>query len=139
ARHIEQAEEDLSAARAASDSGNPEEALDYIAQARAHLSEAEKLVDAVTDRLSLLREVKANPIKKEQAARFTLRDAQQLAVNRGMVAEWGSVLDAQLARIDRANAALTGPHPDYWSYLQDLDSIASFITGVIDRMRGSNR
>lgn len=139
ARHIEQAQEDLSAARASSGSGSPEEALDYIAQARAHLADAERLVDAVTDRVDLLREVKADPTRKEHSVRFTLRDAQQLAINRGLVAEWGSVLDAQLARIDRAHAALTGTHPDYWSYIQDLDSISRFITGVIDRMRGSAR
>ncbi len=139
ARHIGQAEQDLTAARASASSGTPEEALEHIARARAHLSDAEELVDAVTDRLELLREVKANPIAKEQAVRFRLRDAQQLAVNRGLVAEWGSVLDAQLARIDRANEALTGTHPDYWSYLQDLDNITGFINGVIDRMRASAR
>lgn len=139
ARHIEQAEEDLVAARAAATSGTPEEALVYIGQARAHLSDAEQLVDAVTDRVELLREVKANPIAKEQAVRFRLRDAQQLALNRGLVAEWGSVLDAQLARIDRANQALTGTHPDYWSYLQDLDNITGFINGVVDRMRAAAR
>ncbi|WP_072805042.1 hypothetical protein [Rhodococcoides yunnanense] len=138
-RHIDQATEDLSAARAAAGSGNPEQALEYIAQARAHLADAEALVDAVTDRVELLRAVKSNPREKEQAVRFTLRDAQQLAVNRGLVAEWGSVLDAQLARIERARNALTGTHPDYWSYLQDLDSISHFIAGVIDRMRGSAR
>ncbi|NIL78836.1 hypothetical protein RhoFasB10_05021 [Rhodococcus sp. B10] len=138
-RHIEQAAEDMSAARAAADSGNPEQALDYITQARAHLSDAEELVDAVTDRVDLLRAVKANPREKEQAVRFKLRDAQQLALNRGLVAEWGSVLDAQLARIERASTALTGTHPDYWSYLQDLDSISGFIAGVIDRMRASAR
>ncbi len=138
-RHIEQAEEELSAARAAAESGNPEQALEYIIQARAHLADAEFLVDAVTDRVELLRSVKENPRAQEQSVRFTLRDAQQLAVNRGLVAEWGSVLDAQLARIDRATVALTGTHPDYWSYVQDLNSISSFITGVIDRMRGSAR
>ena len=139
ARHIEQAEEDLAAARAAASAGNPEQALEYVAQARAHLSDAEELVDAVTDRVDLLRKVKADPVAREQSVRFRLRDAQQLAVNRGLVAEWGSVLDAQLARIDRASAALTGTHPDYWSYLQDLDSISAFITGVVDRMRASAR
>ncbi|MDJ0393626.1 hypothetical protein QMK17_09820 [Rhodococcus sp. G-MC3] len=139
ARHIEQAAEDLSAARASSGSGNPEEALEDIARARAHLADAEKLVDAVTDRVEKLRAVKADPTKTEHTVRFKLRDAQQLALNRGLVAEWGTVLDAQLARIDRANAALTGTHPDYWSYLQDLESISGFINGVIDRMRGSAR
>jgi hypothetical protein len=138
-RHIEQAAEDMSAARAAADSGNPEQALEYITQARAHLSDAEELVDAVTGRVDQLRAVKSNPREKEQAVRFKLRDAQQLALNRGLVAEWGSVLDAQLARIERASTALTGTHPDYWSYVQDLDSISGFIAGVIDRMRASAR
>ena len=82
--------------------------------------------------------MKANPTETENKVRFKLRDAQQLAINRGVVAEWGSVLDAQLARIDRASNALTGTHPDYWSYLQDLDTISDFIAGVIDRMRTSH-
>lgn len=139
ARYIEQASEDLAAAQAAADASNPEQALDYIAQARARLADAEALVDAVTDRVELLRAVKSNPQEKERAVRFTLRDAQQLAVNRGLVAEWGSVLDAQLARIERASAALSGTHPDYWSYLQDLNTISGFISGVVDRMRSSAR
>lgn len=137
-RHIEQADEDLSAARSALDAGNPEHSLDLVTQARQHLSDAEQLVDAVTDRVRLLRAVKADPKQTENKVRFKLRDAQQLAVNRGLVAEWGSVLDAQLARIDRASTALSGTHPDYWSYLQDLDTISDFIAGVIDRMRTSH-
>ncbi|MCJ0978887.1 hypothetical protein MTX35_14320 [Rhodococcus sp. ARC_M12] len=138
ARHIEQADEDLRAARSALDAGNPEQSLDLVTQARQHLSDAEQLVDAVTDRVHLLRAVKADPKETENKVRFKLRDAQQLAINRGLVAEWGSVLDAQLARIDRASTALTGTHPDYWSYLQDLDTISDFIAGVIDRMRNSH-
>ncbi|MDJ0412394.1 hypothetical protein [Rhodococcoides fascians] len=134
-RHIEQADEDLRAARSALDTGNPEQALDLVAQARSHLTDAEHLVDAVTDRVRLLRAVKADPSETENKVRFKLRDAQQLAINRGLVAEWGSVLDAQLARIDRASNALTGTHPDYWSYLQDLATISDFIAGVIERMR----
>lgn len=136
-RHIEQAEEDLQEARSTLEADDPEQALESVTAARAHLSDAEELVDAVTDRLRLLRQVKADPSQIESKVRFTLRDAQQLALNRGLVAEWGSVLDAQLARIDRASNALTGTHPDYWSYLQDLDSISHFIAGVIDRMRSA--
>lgn len=136
-RHIEQADEDLRAARSALDAGNPEQSLELVAQARTLLSEAEDLVDAVTDRVRLLRAVKADPSETENKVRFKLRDAQQLAINRGLVAEWGSVLDAQLARIDRASTALTGTHPDYWSYLQDLNTISDFIARVIERMRGS--
>lgn len=138
ARHIEQADEDLRAARAAA-GRSPEEALRLVAEARGHLHDAEELVDAVTERVDLLRQVKQNPQATEDAVRFKLRDAQQLAVNRKMVAEWGSVLDAQLARIERARSALTGTHPDYWSYVQDLDTISTFIAGVIERLRNSAR
>jgi hypothetical protein len=92
----------------------------------------------VTDRLATLRAVKENPESKVRDVRFRLRDAQHLAVQRGLTAEWGSVLDAQLNRIDRAVDALTGVHPDYWAYVKDLDAVSTFITGVVNRMRGRN-
>ena len=57
-------------------------------------------------------------------------------VNRGLVKEWGSVLDAQVARIDRAEADLVGPHPNYWAYLQVLASVETFVKGVVERVRG---
>jgi hypothetical protein len=57
-------------------------------------------------------------------------------MQRELVAEWGSVLDAQVDRIDRACAALEGVHPDYWTYMSDLEAIDRFIIGVVDRMRG---
>ena len=108
----------------------------YIAAIRAELSRAEELVDAVTARLATLRSVRQNPGAKVDEVRFRLRDAQHLAVQRGLTAEWGSVLDSQLSRIDRAVDALTGVHPDYWAYVRDLDAVSTFIAGVVDRMRG---
>ncbi|MFC8531182.1 hypothetical protein [Nocardia sp. NPDC057227] len=125
----------LAGARAAAAAHDPETALELTTSARASLAAAEQQVDAVTRRLTLLREVAANPNSKAEAVRFRLRDAQMLAVSRGLVAEWGSVLDAQIDRIDRAAAALTGRHPNYWAYVTELDTIAEFITGVVDRMR----
>jgi len=103
---------------------------------RGELSVAEDLVDAVTGRLATLRAIRENPQAKVDEVRFRLRDAQHLAVQRGLTAEWGSVLDAQLDRIDRAVDALTGVHPDYWAYARDLDAVADFIAGVVARMRG---
>lgn len=132
---IDAADADLSRARAALAKNDPEQALDLTTSARAHLATAEEKVDAVTDRLTLLREVRADPQQKVKAVRFKLRDAQMLAVHRGLVAEWGSVLDAQSDRIDRATAGLTGRHPDYWAYVSELDASAAFIAGVVDRMR----
>ena len=122
-------------ARAGADQNNPESALELTTSARGSLAEAEQQIDAVTRRLALLREVRADPRAKAEAVRFRLRDAQMLAVSRGLVAEWGSVLDAQVDRIDRISETLSGRHPDYRAYVAELDAVTDFIAGVVDRMR----
>ena len=93
-------------------------------------------VDAVLDRLRLLREVRADPRGAEQRVRFRLRDAQLFAVNHRLVDEWGSVLDAQADRIERAKGVLDRIHPDYWSYLTQLRAVDDRITEIVSRMRG---
>ena len=130
------AEQQLQVARAEIAAGRPEVALAHCGQARDHLRDADAAVDAVTGRLRSLREVRADPAQVADKVRFRLRDAQQLAMQRDLVGEWGSVLDAQLDRIDRARAALDAVHPDYWTYVTDLEAIDRFISGVVDRMRG---
>ncbi|MET8878169.1 hypothetical protein [Nocardia sp. NPDC004604] len=134
-RAIDAADAALVRARAAAAENNPEFALELTTSARGYLAEAEQKVDAVTKRLTLLREVRANPQEKAKAVRFRLRDAQMLAVSRGLVGEWGSVLDAQVDRIDRITENLSGRHPDYWAYVAELDAVAEFVAGVVDRMR----
>lgn len=130
------AEHDVAMARAEVAAGRSESALAHCAAARDHLREADDAVDAVADRLRSLREVRDDPTKLADKVRFRLRDAQQLAMQRDLVDEWGSVLDAQVDRIDRACAALDGVHPDYWTYMSDLEAIDRFTLGVVDRMRG---
>ncbi|WP_246002899.1 hypothetical protein [Nocardia tenerifensis] len=134
-RAIEAADAALGRARAAAAAHDPETALDLTTSARGYLTEAEQQVDAVTKRLATLRAVRSDPQEKAKAVRFRLRDAQMLAVSRGLVTEWGSVLDAQVARIDRISETLSGRHPDYWAYVVELDTIADFIAGVVERMR----
>ncbi|MEU4316329.1 hypothetical protein [Nocardia sp. NPDC024068] len=134
-RHIAAADAALAGAKAAAAEHNPEPALDLTTTARGHLADAEQLVDAVTKRLSELRAVRDNPRERAEAVRFRLRDAQMLAVTRGLVSEWGSVLDAQVERLDRVSGSLTGRHPDYWAYVNELDTITEFIAGVVERMR----
>lgn len=134
-RAIDAADAALSRARAAAAEDNPEFALDLTTSARGFLAEAEQKVDAVTKRLAVLRDVRSDPQEQAKAVRFRLRDAQMLAVSRGLVAEWGSVLDAQAARIDRISETLSGRHPDYWAYVAELDAVTQFIAGVVDRMR----
>jgi hypothetical protein len=133
--HVGRAEALLGQAVAARTQHRPEEALAYAAQARTELAEAERYVDDVADRLGLLREVRADPEKGVGDVRFRLRDAQRLAVDRGAVPQWGTVLDAQAARLDRIVADLGGPHPDYWAYHQALGDVAEFIANVVSRIR----
>ncbi len=137
-RAIDAADAELSRARAALQNNDPEQTLELTTSARAQLAAAEEQADAVTDRLALLREVRAQPQDKAKAVRFKLRDAQMLAVNNGLVDRWGTVLDAQSDRLDRVSGSLTGRHPDYWAYVSELDAISTFIAGVVDRMRNTD-
>lgn len=137
-RLTEQADVLFGQAESALAAGDPDLALEMAARVRATLADAEDLVDAVTDRLRLLREVRADPRAKADAVRFRLRDAQLLAVNSGLAAEWGSALDAQVDRIERAADRLTGTHPDYWAYITELDAVSTFVAGIVQRMRGQS-
>ncbi len=142
AQHQHQAEAGLAAARAefgkaetAVAGGDPETAHDAIAATRAQANAVDRLIDEVTNRLEQLRAVKRDPRAAENPVRFAIRDAQRLVVDRGLAAEWGSVLDAQSARVDRAVAALDGPHPDYWALLSELQAVRAFVTDIVDRVR----
>ena len=136
---MDQARQEWAGAQAALRTGAPESAANHLTSARALLTTAESDGDAMGDRLRVLRETRADPAAAAKATRFKLRDAQLLVVDRGLVPAWGSVLDAQAARIERAANDLTGSHPDYWSYLQTLRSVEAFVKNVIDRVRGEAR
>jgi len=113
----------------------PEDAAALAGQARDELGGAAELVDAVTERLTTLRALRADPGAAERDARFRVRDAQRLAVDRGAVTEWGTALDAQVARIDRIVAALTGRHPDYWKYHLALEEVSQYVSTIVTRIR----
>jgi chromosome segregation ATPase len=138
ARDLEVAASEIDGA-AAQVTQDPEAALAAITRARSVLANAEQLVDGVTDRLNELRAVQQDPPAAAGRIRFQIRDAQLLAVNLGLVKQWGSVLDAQVLRVDRAVATLTGRHPDYWGYLVDLRAISDFVTGVVSKMKDEAR
>lgn len=111
-------------------------ALEDVATAREHLDAADAAVDAVTARLRQLRDTRANPAAVADRTRFALRDAQLLAVQKKQEFRWGTVLDAQHERIERAAAELGGVHPDYWRYLQTLGDIDRVLADAVNRMRG---
>ena len=124
-------------ARERADAGEWDDAADAIAEARAQLGVAEQAHDAVTGRLADLREVRADPAKLAADARFVLRDAQRLVVDRGLVKRFGPILDAQSVRLRNAQDRLTGVHPDYWLYLSELRGVRR--AGAGDGGRGSRR
>lgn len=126
----------LVAAEGALREDQPDQAHERIIAARDHLAAAGDAVDAVTERLRLLREVKADPAAYAGRTRFALRDAQLLAVQKGHIAQWGSVLDVQHERIERATAELDRVHPDYWGFVQTLADVDRTVDSATDRMRG---
>lgn len=132
---LDRGREDLRQAEDHLAAGRVEQAGAAITAAREDLTEAETLHRALTDRLRVLRDTRQDPAAAAKQARFRLRDAQLLVVNQGKVPQWGSVLDAQGDRIDRAVEGLTGGHPDYWGYLQALAAVESFIKDVVDKVR----
>ncbi|KXO97719.1 hypothetical protein [Tsukamurella pseudospumae] len=130
------AETALSAASSGLRAGTPDLALENVSVARDHLDAADAAVNAVGERLRTLRGVKGDPAARAERTRFALRDAQLLTVQKQQVHRWGSVLDAQHARIERAIADLERVHPDYWQYLQTLADIDRVIADAVNRMRG---
>lgn len=113
----------------------PDEALVRAEDVRAYLGEADQALDQAFDRLIDLRSVRRDPQEVAGGVRFRLRDAQQFAINHGLVADWGSVLDAQLERLGRASEVLAKIHPDYWSYLTQVRAVDARIVEIVERMR----
>jgi hypothetical protein len=120
------------------DAGDWDGAADQVTAARSALSRAEDRHDAVVDRLAALRDVRADPARYAADARFVLRDAQRLVVDRGLVREFGPILDAQSVRLDNAQQRLTGVHPDYWLYLTELRGIRERVRDVVAQARRSS-
>jgi hypothetical protein len=134
---ITDADRAITLARRLAADGDWDEAADQIAAARSALGHAEEHHDLVTDRLSLLRDVRTDPGQQAADARFVLRDAQRLVVDRGLVAEFGPILDAQSVRLANAQERLTGAHPDYWLYLTELRGVRDRVRDVVARARST--
>jgi hypothetical protein len=132
---LAQADVAIEAARRDADAGDWDSAADKVTAVRSALSRAEDRHEAVTGRLAELRAVRADPAKFAADTRFVLRDAQRLVVDRGLVREFGPVLDAQSVRLQNAQNRLTGVHPDYWLYLTELRGITERVREVVTQAR----
>jgi hypothetical protein len=84
-----------------------------------------------------LEAVAADPEKPVESARFAVRDAQRLAMAQpgGAAPHHARALDALVERLEHAPKRLTGAHPDYWAYLQELESIKTAAGDVVTRIR----
>ncbi|GAB2861062.1 hypothetical protein GCM10022221_71010 [Actinocorallia aurea] len=96
-----------------------------LAAARTELKDAERRAARVEERITDLRGVEADPAGPLERARFTVRDAQRLAVAMpgGPAPAHARALDGLVVRLDRAPDLLQGAHPDYWAYLSELRSV----------------
>jgi hypothetical protein len=132
---ITEADRAVADARHQADAGDWDAAADHVTAARSALARAEDRHDAVADRLAALRDVRADPARHAADARFVLRDAQRLVVDRGLVREFGPILDAQSVRLDNAQGRLSGVHPDFWLYLTELRGIRERVREVVASAR----
>jgi hypothetical protein len=108
-----------------------------VTSARTELTAADRRAGKVTGRLADLDAAVADPAKPAEVARFAVRDAQRLATVQpgGPAPEHVRVLDALVARLEAVSGRLTGPHPDYWAYLTELEAIKTTAQDVVARIR----
>lgn len=134
---IERARERIAEAGAAASRHDPAQARRALTAARTELSAADRRAAAVTGRLADLDAAAADPAGPAQAARFAVRDAQKLAVSGpgGVAPHHARTLDSLVARLETAAARLTGPRPDYWAYLKELDAVRTAARDVVSMIR----
>ncbi|WP_163513313.1 hypothetical protein [Fodinicola acaciae] len=117
--------------------GNWEDAATALANARRKLDSAESGLRAVDSRVREIADVAANPKQGADQAWFEVRDAQKfvLAAPGGALPVEVRELDALVARLEAAPTMLSGVHPDYWAYLQEMRTISVAANGVVERAR----
>ncbi|MEO3828743.1 molecular chaperone DnaJ [Actinomadura sp. B10D3] len=113
------------------------EAQRALTAARTELNAADRRAGQVTGRVEDLKAVAEDPSKPAEGVRFAVRDAQRLAMAQpgGPAPQHARVLDSLVERLENAPNRLTGAHPDYWAYLQELESIKTAAGDVVARIR----
>ncbi|PKK13854.1 molecular chaperone DnaJ [Thermomonospora sp. CIF 1] len=134
---VARARERIAEAEAHAGRGEWAQAQRALTAARTELNAADRRAGQVTGRLADLEATAADPAAPAEAVRFTVRDAQRLVVTAGSAISprHARDLDALVRRLEAAPSKLRGPHPDYWSYLQELESIKTAARDVVERVR----
>jgi chromosome segregation ATPase len=137
-RSARQAEERLREARQAREQQRWSDATSLLATVRALMNTTDEAVKAAGERLQRLNEVSFDHAKEVERVRFAIRDAQRLAMAGRATPDprHAGPLDQAVERVDRAVAGLTGPHPDYWRFLTELDAVKESVHGVVESIRG---
>ncbi|MFD3697525.1 hypothetical protein ACFWUZ_15440 [Streptomyces sp. NPDC058646] len=136
-RDVARAEEQLREAARAREEQRWADVGALIEAVRASLGATDEAVSAAQDRLTRLEAVARDPQAEVDRTRFAIRDAQRLAMAGRSVPDprHAGPLDAAVARVGRALAALEGRHPDYWAFLQEMEDVRGAVNRVVSEIR----
>ncbi|MFJ3159186.1 coiled-coil domain-containing protein [Streptomyces kanasensis] len=124
------------AARAREEQRWPD-ATALLGTVRALLNATDEAVSAAGDRLRRLDAVSKDPQQEIERTRFTIRDAQRLAMEGRHTPDprHAGPLDDAVARLERAVGGLEERHPDYWHFLIETDAVRAAVGRVVERIR----
>ncbi|MFF3733037.1 hypothetical protein ACFYXM_22640 [Streptomyces sp. NPDC002476] len=135
--NVRQAEEKLKEATRARDEQRWADATSRLSTARALLNATDEAVSMAGDRLNRLNDVAKDPQQEIQRTRFTVRDAQRLAMAGRNTPDprHARPLDDAVARLERAAAGLDEHHPDYWHFLTETEAVRRTAARVVSEIR----
>ncbi|MFE1577631.1 hypothetical protein [Streptomyces fradiae] len=134
---VRRAEEKLAEAGRAREEQRWADATALLGTVRALLNATDEAVSAAGDRLRRLDAVSKDPQQEIDRTRFTIRDAQRLAMDGRHRPDprHAGPLDEAVARLERAVGGLEGRHPDYWHFLAETEAVRASVGRVVERIR----
>ncbi|OEJ96446.1 coiled-coil domain-containing protein [Streptomyces thermolilacinus] len=134
---VRRAEEKIGEAARARGEQRWADATALLGTVRALLNATDEAVSAAGERLQRLNAVSKDPQQEIDRTRFTIRDAQRLAMDGRHTPDprHAGPLDDAVVRLDRATGGLEGRHPDYWHFLTELEAVRASVARVVEQIR----